>query len=762
MTFTPFQLWAAGFVAAFSPTGSVTAGSQSGFRAMADTPTAQCRLDSWKDIAAYLKRDVRTAIRWEQERGLPVHRVPGGRRKAVFAYAHELDAWLVREETGYAESPRPSAPVLRSSSPFGSAALGLNTREFPSASHSSPMSALDDWEQLTPRKVGPLLPFPAQAAATPSNDLHPGGSAVRTADRLPFSTRSWFKLALAGAMGVAAMALWVAAARMSAPHSLVRITGETQLTNDGLTKAGPVRTDGARVYFTVITNGLHSVAEAPATGGQTHLLPTTLADVLLLDVSPDGSELLVGSPTPNDLAEPHLYSISAAGGTPRPLGMVTAHGALWAPDGKSVFFCHAAEVWTMKTDGTDVQRLLATDGWPTLFAWSPDKTKLMFTIAQPGRDLDTIWEMDVHGNARHLGPTADLQQIGGLGWLSADSVLVSAHPAGERRGKLLAFMTEPSFFGRQHQEFTEPVTDLLDIDSFVVSRDGLHLYSYAPSEANGELLRWDEKSRQFHLFLPNLSPTFVAWSPDGRRVSYVKTDSTLWKAAANGSAPQQLVFAPMQTMLPQWSPDGKMIAFTARLPGKQWRVYLVPSDGGPPQRLTTTESVSSEGATTWSSDGRAIIFGEIGCRLPGNCAIHRVDLKTRTATILPGSEGLRTARWSPNGRSVVALRENTREMLLFDFATRKWTSLAQPVTGDDLAWSKSGEYVYGYSRYSTDPDVFRVHIRSHRKERVASLTGVELAGGSLGNWMGLDPQDVPLFYHNVPAQEIYAFNLDAR
>lgn len=55
------------------------------------------RLESWKEIAGYLRRDVRTAIRWERDRALPVHRVPGGRRQAVFAYPAELDAWLSGE-----------------------------------------------------------------------------------------------------------------------------------------------------------------------------------------------------------------------------------------------------------------------------------------------------------------------------------------------------------------------------------------------------------------------------------------------------------------------------------------------------------------------------------------------------------------------------------------------------------------------------------------------------------------------------------------
>jgi hypothetical protein len=51
------------------------------------------RLDSWKAIADYLKRDVRTMRRWERQ-GLPVKRVPGGRGNSVYAYRAEIDAWL--------------------------------------------------------------------------------------------------------------------------------------------------------------------------------------------------------------------------------------------------------------------------------------------------------------------------------------------------------------------------------------------------------------------------------------------------------------------------------------------------------------------------------------------------------------------------------------------------------------------------------------------------------------------------------------------
>ena len=51
------------------------------------------RLDSWKEIAAYLKREVRTVRRWETAEGLPVHRHMHKKRGTVYAYRAELDAW---------------------------------------------------------------------------------------------------------------------------------------------------------------------------------------------------------------------------------------------------------------------------------------------------------------------------------------------------------------------------------------------------------------------------------------------------------------------------------------------------------------------------------------------------------------------------------------------------------------------------------------------------------------------------------------------
>lgn len=72
------------------------------------------RLRSWKEIAAFFGADERTVKRWETQRALPVHRVPGNRRASVYAYTNELTAWLKQEEP-----KAPAPPVTMSDTPEG-------------------------------------------------------------------------------------------------------------------------------------------------------------------------------------------------------------------------------------------------------------------------------------------------------------------------------------------------------------------------------------------------------------------------------------------------------------------------------------------------------------------------------------------------------------------------------------------------------------------------------------------------------------------
>ena len=71
------------------------------------------RLNSWKEIAVYLNRSVRTVIRWEAEQGLPVHRQVHDKRGAVHAYKTELDAWVQQRTLSPESADRAPAPDAR-------------------------------------------------------------------------------------------------------------------------------------------------------------------------------------------------------------------------------------------------------------------------------------------------------------------------------------------------------------------------------------------------------------------------------------------------------------------------------------------------------------------------------------------------------------------------------------------------------------------------------------------------------------------------
>ncbi len=71
------------------------------------------RLNSWKEIAAYLGREVRTVQRWALSRRLPVHRLPGGPRPRVFATTAEIDAWIHAGPPMVGGDHRPTVAVLR-------------------------------------------------------------------------------------------------------------------------------------------------------------------------------------------------------------------------------------------------------------------------------------------------------------------------------------------------------------------------------------------------------------------------------------------------------------------------------------------------------------------------------------------------------------------------------------------------------------------------------------------------------------------------
>jgi len=69
------------------------------------------RLESWGEIASYLRREIRTVQRWEKTLGLPIHRLQVGKQSSVYAYPSELDKWYLEREPVIKEDEPPEDPA---------------------------------------------------------------------------------------------------------------------------------------------------------------------------------------------------------------------------------------------------------------------------------------------------------------------------------------------------------------------------------------------------------------------------------------------------------------------------------------------------------------------------------------------------------------------------------------------------------------------------------------------------------------------------
>src|SRR6202051_2466408 len=90
-------------------------------------PPPEVPLDSWKEIAGYVKRDVSTVQRWERREGMPIHRHVHDKRGSVYAFSSELDAWLQSRRLRLEEEEKEKERERREEAPPRSAILTFLT-----------------------------------------------------------------------------------------------------------------------------------------------------------------------------------------------------------------------------------------------------------------------------------------------------------------------------------------------------------------------------------------------------------------------------------------------------------------------------------------------------------------------------------------------------------------------------------------------------------------------------------------------------------
>jgi hypothetical protein len=131
------------------------------------------RLDSWKQIAVYLDRQVRTVQRWEKGEGLPVHRQFHVKAGTICAFKHEIDTWLKNRSRQFPRvmsQERRADPSVHWSSPIELIArsggnscwlwlmVGAGSPRLPSDSRLVPINGT-----LKGRKIHPRNLFPSGA-----------------------------------------------------------------------------------------------------------------------------------------------------------------------------------------------------------------------------------------------------------------------------------------------------------------------------------------------------------------------------------------------------------------------------------------------------------------------------------------------------------------------------------------------------------------------------------------------------------------------
>jgi len=571
------------------------------------------------------------------------------------------------------------------------------------------------------------------------------------------ASHRWPRLRWLGLLGLLLSGIAAAAFWFLTPLPAPRVLSYTPLTHDRERKLPPVVTDGSRLYFMKSQKAGRTIAEVSISGGETAAIDSHLDDMQLADISPNGSELLIGQ-----FDTSPIYILPLPAGLPRRVGDILANDASWSPNGEQIAYARGNELFLAKRDGSDSHRLATLTGpasWPR---WSPDGKVLRFTIDDSKTGSQSLWEVASDGtHLRPLLPSWSSPPSECCGnWTPDGSYYVFQSQHATNTNSLWAIRENSGFLRKRNREPVQLTTGPGHMFGAVPSRDGKKLFAIQGA-SQGQLVRYDGKSQQFLPYLSGISAIQLGFSKDGQWVAYMSyPDEALWRSKVDGTERLQLTSSPMGGLQPQWSPDGKRIAFAGNMPGKPLHVYIVSADGGALEEVS--HGARDELFPTWSGDGDSLFFGH-GPTDPGEVppsAIYQLNLKTNQLTTVNGSQGMWMPRLSPDG-NYIAAHSNANHLMLFDVKAQKWAELTETPTPHP-AWSHDGKYLYFDSAAKGDAAFYRVRIKDRKLERVASLKDIKRppSGGNPGSWTGLAPDDSPLALRDISTFEIYSMEWD--
>jgi Tol biopolymer transport system component len=552
------------------------------------------RLDSWKEIAAYLNRDVTTVQRWEKREGMPVHRHRHDRMGSVYAFRAELDAWM-------------------------------HSRNLPAAS-----------EDRTE------APSPSRPAAAPFS-AQPG---------LKAKWKFVLPLVAVAALAIGA-SLWIKGTEYFWRNPILDARFQTVTEFDGVEQAAAISRDGQFVAFLSDREGRVDVWVTHAGSGQfqnlTHGQVEELVNpsVRTLGFSPDGAFVTFWVRKPGGTGNDNIsiWAVPTLGGQPRPY-LEGAAEYDWSGDGSRLAYhtTGPGDPLFVSSGGpraNDRPIFTAPSGIHSHFPlWSPDMAYIYLVQGSLPDKLD-IWRIPPNGGAAER--------------ITFHNGRVS-HPVFIDQRTLLYLASDPDgsgpwLYGMDvKRRIPHRLTTGLDrYTSLAASADGRRLVAtLASPKSTLWRLRIGDATTALPVQIPLKTGTGFSPRAGSNYLIYVAsagTSESIWKVADGRttelwSGQEARIFGG-----PAISNDGRSIAFSVRQHG-QTLLYAMQADGT--NARVVANSLDLQGAPAWAPDGLSIISGANHSGAPH---LFRVWLDGRAPALFAGEFSLDPV-WSPDGRFV--------------------------------------------------------------------------------------------------------------
>jgi len=665
-------------------------------------PTAtesEDRLDSWKEIAAHLNRDVTTVQRWEKREGMPVHRHLHDRMGSVYASRSELDAWMLSRNLRPAQESANDAALPDLPAPLPDLAEAVSRtrwRLILPLIAAALVVVVALWLQRTERFWRNPLANARFQTVTDFGGLEQAAAVSRDGHFVAFlSDRD-------GPMDV-----WVTQVGSGEFHNLTHGSAP-DIANPSI-RTLAFSPDGSLVTYWLrkqnqAGKGDISVWAVPTLGGEPR---PYLEGVAEFDWSHNGARLAYRTPGPGD---PLFISDGGLRSENRPIftapAGLHAHFPLWSPDATFIYFVQGEppdklDIWRIRPDGGAPERITSHNARVTYPVFLNRRT-LVYLASDPDGSGPWLYSLDVERRIPHR-LTSGLEQYTSLAASADGRRLVTTRTAPDRT--LWRLPIDDSLAGASSSAQVSSSTGLSGAERIPLTtspgfspRFGPNYLLYVSQTGTGEGVWKLADGKSTELWRGEDARVFggPAISRDGRYVAFSvrqHEQKLLYVMQADGANARVVAGSLDLQGNPEWSPDGQSIT-TAATDHRTPHLFRIPVDGRPPTPFVSDYSVDP----TWSPDGRFVVYSgpDIGSTF---------SLKAVTAEnaphLLPAltlTRGARHVAFLPDGRSLVLLRGEIqhKNLWLIDLETgaeRQLTHLAPEYDIQDFDISPDGREV---------------------------------------------------------------------